>query len=73
MVTTMDDLIDELGGAEAVARLMNVTPGAVAVARHRGAFPHRWRVLLFQEATARRVAVKPELLGMATTKRRTPK
>jgi hypothetical protein len=69
MVNTMDDLIAELGGAEAVARLMDVTPGAVHVARHRGAFPHRWRVLLWQEAETRRLEVRPELLGMASKRK----
>lgn len=64
MVNTMDALIAELGGVDAVAKLMGVSAGAVHVARHRGSFPHRWRVLLFQQAQARRLAVKPELLGM---------
>lgn len=63
MVKTMTGLISELGGVEAVARLVGVTAGAVHIAKHRGSFPHRWRVLLWQEAEARRLAVRPELLG----------
>lgn len=62
--STMRDLFKALGGAQAVADLVKVSPGAVYMALNRGSIPHRWRIPLYKELTARNVQFDPALLGL---------
>jgi methyl coenzyme M reductase subunit C-like uncharacterized protein (methanogenesis marker protein 7) len=60
----MRNLIDAFGGQKAVAELVGVKQAAVSMALIRGHFPHRWRMTLYREATARNIDFDPALLGL---------
>ena len=66
MIKRFADLINDLGGAAEVARIANVTTGAVYTAKSRQEIPHRWRLPLYQEAERRQIKIDPTLLGMDT-------
>lgn len=60
----MRKLIEAFGGQKAVAELVGVKQSAVSMALVRGQFPHRWRMKLYREATARNIEFEPALLGL---------
>jgi hypothetical protein len=60
----MRDLIKSFGGQKAVADLVGVKQSAVSMALIRGNIPHRWRMKLYSEATARSIKFDPALLGL---------
>lgn len=62
-VQTIKTLVQELGGAKAVADLVSVSPGAVYMAMCRGTVPYRWRPAIYQEAKRRNLKLAPELIG----------
>ncbi len=63
-MSTIDDIIDKLGGAAAVQILLGVGPSAVSNYRIRGAFPEYARVKIWQALKARGVQVNPETLDI---------
>lgn len=63
MLTTVEQVIKELGGARNVAQLVGVSLPAVSNAKKAQHIPHRWRMTLYQEAQRRNVVIAPELIG----------
>ena len=63
-MSSIDEMIEKLGGTAAVQILLGVGPSAVSNYRLRGAFPEYARIKIWQALKARGVQVDPETLDI---------
>jgi phosphopantothenoylcysteine decarboxylase/phosphopantothenate--cysteine ligase len=63
-MSSIDEIIEQLGGPSAVQILLGVGPSAVSNYRLRGAFPEYARVKIWQALKARGLQVDPETLDI---------
>ncbi len=65
MINTVPELIDQLGGTNAVAALIGVGAPAVSNAKTANHLPHSWRMKIYQEVRRTGIEVVPAILGMS--------
>lgn len=68
-VRTASEIVDALGGTGAVARLVNITPGAISHWRRDNRIPPRSYLILAPELERIGIEVHPSILGIPEPER----
>lgn len=66
ILTTVDEVIDGLGGTKATAEVFDCRPQVISNWRKRGRFPYRAHMRIWSLAQERGLDIAPELVGLDT-------